>query len=122
MQGEARGCPGRAARNILVAVPDRREENPDPARRLLVPVKNNLAPLPPPLAYSIRTGRIHWLSETELPSTPTSFCPSHPLAPAPTPSNLTRASLGSPPNSNPAPYPAPSWPNSAQPPVIPCAP
>ena len=88
MQGEARGCPGRAARNILVAVPDRREENPDSARRLLVPVKNNLAPLQPPLAYSIRNGRIHWLPETETCLNPDILLSISPARPGPDPVKL----------------------------------
>jgi hypothetical protein len=53
------------ARSIFAAIRDRREENPDPNRRLLVPVKNNLAPEPPPLGYSIHDGHIVWHPESQ---------------------------------------------------------
>ncbi len=52
------------ARAIFAVVPDRREENPDPRRCLLIPLKNNLAPPQPSLAYTVDEGRILWQPET----------------------------------------------------------
>ncbi len=48
------------SRSIFMAIADPREENPDPLQHLLVPVKNNLVPRPPTLAYRLADNQLHW--------------------------------------------------------------
>ncbi len=49
---------------ILIASRDHRDENPDPARRLLIPLKNRLAPLAPPLAFHLQPNALDWSPHT----------------------------------------------------------
>ena len=77
------------ARSVSMVTPDHREENPDPHRRLLISIKNNLGPPPPAIGYSVADSRIIWHPD-QAPSSidPDSLLSLPPQKPGPDPVKL----------------------------------